>query len=332
MMPRPIRNQGEIFRSHGPQYVRAMINTNRLHVLAEIHRTGSIAGAARELRLSPSAVSHQLAQLEKETGVRLVERGTRSLRLTAAGRQLSQRGQEVLALLDAAEKDLLAQHRADSGQLRIGFFLSAGSKLLPQALARFSSRYPAVRLELVEGQPHELGTGVRDGELDLLVVFEHMLDPWRPPDGVHVRHLLREPQYLVVPAGHAVGRRTTVRLEELADQQWITSFGSGEPMLSVLERACALAGFTPRIRCRSDHYEVILGMVRAGMGIALVPSFGITDTTGIEMTRVVGSRLDRSIGVAVRPGNPNPAVTSFIAYLGSAAANLRSTGGFIHAA
>lgn len=147
-----------------------------------------------------------------------------------------------------------------------------------------------------------------------------------------MRHLLNEPQLLVVPAGHAAGRRATVRLEELADQQWITSFGSGSPVLSVLERACALAGFTPKIRCRSDHYEVILGMVRAGMGIALVPSFGITDVTGIETTRVVGSRLHRRIGVAVRPGNPNPALTSFIAYLGSAAANLRSGAGFAQAA
>jgi molybdate transport repressor ModE-like protein len=301
-----------------------MLNTYRLKILTEVRRTGSIAGAARDLKLSPSAVSHQLSQLEKEAGVRLVERGAKSLRLTPAGRRLSLRGQEVLALIDAAEKDLLTQSRADAGQLRIGFFASAGHRLLPQALSRFSARYPAVELELVEGQPHELLPGVQQGEIDLLVVFEHPLDPWTPPDGVEVDYLFHEPQLLAVPAGHPAGRRGQVRLEELAGEQWITSYGTGAPVLSVLERACALAGFRPNIRCRSDHYEVILGLVRAGMGIALVPSLGLNDVSGVELTRVAGTRLHRRIGVAVRPGNPNPVLASFTAYLGSAAANMRA--------
>ncbi|MEY9968322.1 molybdate transport repressor ModE-like protein [Streptacidiphilus sp. MAP12-16] len=299
-----------------------MLNTHRLHILAEIDRSGSIAGAARQLKLSPSAVSHQLSQLEKEVGVGLVERGAQSLRLTAAGRRLSLRGQEVLALLDAAEKDLRAQARADSGHLRIGFFASAGYRLLPQALSRFSARYPAVELDLVEGQPHELAHSVQQGAIDALIVFEYPLDPWTPPEGVQVRELLHEPMHLVVPAGHPAGRRAQVRFPELAGEQWITSFGTGSPVLSILERACALEGFVPNIRCRSDHYEVILGLVRAGMGIALVPGLAMNDTPGVQTTRVSGPRLYRKVSVASRPGNPNPMLGSFIAYLGSAASNL----------
>lgn len=303
-----------------------MLNTHRLRILAEVDRAGSIAGAARELKLSPSAVSHQLAQLEKEAGVSLVERSAQSLRLTSAGQRLSLRGQDVLALLDSAEKDLRAQSRADSGHLRIGFFASAGYHLLPQSLSRFSSRHPAVGLDLVEGQPHELALSVQQGAIDALVIFEHALDPWTPPEGVEVKELFHEPQLLVVPDGHPAGRRSQVRLEELSGEQWITSFGTGTPVLSVLERACALAGFVPRIRCRSDHYEVIVGLVRAGMGIALVPSLGVTDTTGVQTTRVSGLRLHRKIGVAWRPENPNPLLGSFIAYLGSAASNLLAAG------
>jgi molybdate transport repressor ModE-like protein len=304
-----------------------MLNTHRLRILTEVNRTGSIAGAARDLRISASTVSYQLAQLEKEAGVSLVEREAQSLRLTAAGRRLALRGQEVLALLDSAEKDLLAQSRADTGLLRIGFFASSGYRLLPQALARFSYRYPAVGLELVEGQPHELADSVRGGELDLLVVFEHALDPWRPPEGVVVRHFLRDPHLLVVPSGHPAGRRGVVLLEDLAGEPWISSFGTGSPVLSVLERAYALCGITPNIRCRSDHYEVILGLVRAGMGIALVPSLGINDLAGLETRRVAAPNLYRSIGVATRPGNSNPALRPFVAYLGSAAANLRAVVG-----
>jgi molybdate transport repressor ModE-like protein len=299
-----------------------MLNTNRLRVLAAIDRSGSIAGAAREFGLSPSAVSHQLAQLEREVGVGLVERGAQSLRLTAAGRRLSLRGQEVLALLDAAEKDLLAQARADAGHLSIGFFASAGYRLLPQALSRFSGRYPAVELDLVEGEPHKLADSVQQGGIDVLIAFEYPLDPWKPPDGVRVRELLHEPLHLVVPAGHPAGRRSHVRLQELAGEQWITSFGTGSPVLSVLERLCALEGFAPNVRCRSDQYEVILGLVRAGMGIALVPSLGINDTSGLQTARVSGPRLYRRVTVAFRPGNPNPLLSTFIAYLSSVASNL----------
>jgi molybdate transport repressor ModE-like protein len=299
-----------------------MINTYRLRVLTAIDHAHSIAGAAREFGMSPSAVSHQLAQLEKEVGVDLVERGAQSLRLTTAGRRLSLRGQEVLALLDAAEKDLLAQARADSGHLRIGFFASAGVRLLPQALSRFSGRYPAVEVDLVEGEPHQLGGSVQRGGIDVLIAFEYPLDPWTPPEGVTVRELLHEPLHLVLPAGHPAGRRSHVRLQELAGEQWITSSGTGSPVLSVLERLCALEGFTPHVRCRSDQYEVILGLVRAGMGIALVPSLGINDTSGLQTVRLSGPRLHRRITAAYRPGNPNPQLNTFIAYLGSAASNL----------
>lgn len=299
-----------------------MLNTHRLRVLAEIDRLGSIAGAARELRLSPSAVSHQLSQLEKELGVGLVERGAQSLHLTSAGRRLSLRGQEVLALLDAAEKDLRALARAESGHLRIGFFASAGYRLLPQALSRFTRRYPTVELDLVEGQPHELAGSVQQGEIDALIAFEYLLAPWTPPEGVQVRELLNEPLHLVVPTGHPAGRRTQVRLQELAGEQWITSLRTGSPVWSVLERACALEGFVPNIRCRSNHCEVILGLVRSGMGIALVPSLGIYDTPGVQTIRLSGPRLYRKVTVASRPGNPNPLLSTFLAYLGSAASNL----------
>ncbi|MFI6814759.1 LysR substrate-binding domain-containing protein [Nonomuraea sp. NPDC050328] len=300
-----------------------MLSTTRLKVLLEVFRAGSIAGAARTLKLSPSALSHQLAKLEEEAGVGLVERGAQSLRLTAAGRRLAMRAQEVLDLLEATEKDLLELARADSGHLRVGFFASAGYRLLPLALARFAARHPGVELDLEEGQPHELMPELERGEIDLLVVFEHPLDPWRAPVGVEVVPLFDEPQLVVVPAGHPAGRRDRVRLAELAGEAWITSYGTGSPVLSVLERAAALEGFTPRIRCRSDHYEVTIGLVRAGLGVALVPSLGVHGATGVEVCRVVGDRLHRRIGVAMRPTNPNPALRTFVAYLRNAATQLR---------
>ncbi|GAA0823366.1 LysR family transcriptional regulator [Streptosporangium amethystogenes subsp. fukuiense] len=300
-----------------------MLSSQRLRVLLEIFRTGSIAGAARTLRLSPSAVSHQLSKLEEEAGMGLVERGAQSLRLTAAGRRLATRAQEVLDIIEAAEKDLLAQARADAGQLRIGFFASAGYRLLPLALSTFTARHPAVELDLVLGQPHELLPDLERGALDVLVVFEHALDPWKPPEGVEVIHLFDEPQLLVVPPGHPAGQRQRVRLADLAGEPWITTYGTDTPV-SVLERASALEGFNPMIRCRSDHYEVTLGLVRAGLGVALVPSLGAQGASGIQVCRLDGPRLYRRIGAATRPTNPNPALRSFIDYLRDASAQIRN--------
>ncbi|ETK34129.1 LysR family transcriptional regulator [Microbispora sp. ATCC PTA-5024] len=301
-----------------------MLSSHRLKVLQEVFRTGSIAGAARTLRLSPSAVSHQLARLEEEAGVGLVERSAHSLQLTAAGRRLATRAQEVLDLIESAEKDLFAQARADAGQLRIGFFASAGYRLLPLALSSFTARHPGVELDLVLGQPHELLPDIERGALDVLVVFEHALDTWRPPKGVEVVHLFDEPHLLVVPLGHPAARRPRVRLADLADDPWITTFGTETPV-SVLERASALEGFTPAIRCRSDHYEVTLGLVRAGLGVALVPSLGVQGATGVQVCHVEGPKLYRRVGAATRPTNPNPALRAFLDYLRDASARLSVT-------
>ena len=305
-------------------YPGHVLSSHRLRVLLEVFRSGSIAGAARALKLSPSAVSHQLSRLEEEAGIGLVERNAQSLRLTEAGRRLAVRAQEVVDIIESAEKDLLAQARVDSGVLRIGFFASAGYRLLPLALARFAARYPSVALDLVEGQPFELMPELERGALDVLVVFEHALDPWTCPEGVQVLHLFDEPQLLVVPTGHGVALHAKVRLADLADQPWITTFGTEHP-ISPLERAAMLEGFTPQIRCRSDHYEVTLGLVRAGLGVALVPSLGLHGATGVQTYRLATPQLYRRIGVARRPTNPNPAARSFIAYLRTASAQLRNS-------
>jgi DNA-binding transcriptional LysR family regulator len=301
-----------------------MLSSGRLRILIEVIRAGSIAGAARELRTSPSAVSHQLAKLEEEAGVGLVERGAQSLRPTEAGRRLAGHARQVLDLIEAAEHDLVAQARVDAGSVRIGFFGSAGYRLLPLALSRFTERHPAVGIDLVLGQPHELLPDLAHGDLDVLVVFENALDPWRPPEGVEVTYLFAEPQMLVVPERHRVAGRPSARLAELADEPWIATFGADTPV-SVLERAAAIEGFTPYVRCRSDHYEVTIGLVRAGLGVAVVPCLSLPGVTGVAVCRVEAARLHRRIGIAVRPTNPNPALPSLVAHIKSAAAQVRAT-------
>ncbi|MBO1414234.1 LysR family transcriptional regulator [Streptomyces sp. FH025] len=300
-----------------------MLNSARLHVLLEIARRGTIVAAAQALHLSPSAISHQLARLEQELGVALVERAPQSLRLTAAGVRLAEHAQAIADLMAVARDDLREHSEGAAGVLRIGFFASAGLDLLPRALAAFSAGHPQVELELIMGQPHELLPDLEAGRLDVAVVFEHPLDPWCRQAVVDVRMFFEEPQLVVVPLRHRLGRRSVVRLAELEGESWIGTHGgsTGEP---VLERACAAEGFRPRVRCRSDHYQVTINLARAGMGVALIPALGLADSAGVHVCRLDHPQLHRRIGVATRATNRNPALRAFLAELASAAGEIRS--------
>ncbi|MFF0445256.1 LysR family transcriptional regulator [Streptomyces sp. NPDC004609] len=295
-----------------------MLNSARLLVLLEIARKGTIVAAAQALHLSPSAISHQLARLEQEVGVALVERAPQSLRLTAAGRRLAEHAQAVADLMAVAEDDLRGHSAGEAGVLRLGFFASSGLELLPRALAAFAATRPHVELELILGQPHELVPDLEAGRLDAVVVFEHPLDPWCRQATVDVEMFFDEPQLIVVPLRHRLGRRSVVRLAALEGESWIGTRGShtGEP---VLERACAAEGFLPRVRCRSDHYQVTINLARAGMGIALVPALGLGDTAGVHVCRLDHPQLHRRIGVATRPTNENPLLRAFLTDLRAAA-------------
>ncbi|MFG3551807.1 LysR family transcriptional regulator [Streptomyces sp. NPDC047725] len=300
-----------------------MLNSARLLVLLEIARTGTIVAAGRALHLSPSAVSHQLARLEQEVGTALVERQPQSLRLTAAGARLAEHAQAVADLMAVAQDDLRAHAEGEAGVLRVGFFASSGLELLPRALSAFAAERPHVELELILGQPHETVPDLEAGRLDAAVVFEHPLDPWCRHAGVDVEMFFDEPHLVVLPLGHRFGRHPTVRLAALEGETWIGTHGgrTGEP---VLERACATEGFRPRIRCRTDHYQVTVNLARAGMGIALVPALGLGDSTGVHVCRLDHPRLHRRIGVATRPTNRNPLLRIFLAELRSAAEEIRS--------
>jgi DNA-binding transcriptional LysR family regulator len=298
-----------------------MLNTGRLRVLLEIARQGTIVAAAEQLRLSPSAVSHQLSRLEEEVGVALVERGPRSLRLTAAGHRLGEYAQQIADLLSSARDELTAHGEGERGLLRIGFFATAGTQLLPRALSGFTPDHPQVELTLILGQPHELLPRLGRGELDLVVVFEHPLDPWPDDPSSHVVPLMDDPQLVVLPPNHRLASRRRLRLPDLAGDPWITTLGT-HTEISVLERVARAEGFRPHIRCRSDHYEVVLGLVRAGVGVALVPSLGLQDTRGLVIRPLAYENLHRRIGVALRPGNPNPVVNRFVERLTAAARQL----------
>ncbi|HSC93290.1 MAG TPA: LysR family transcriptional regulator [Gaiellaceae bacterium] len=256
----------------------------RLRVLREVVRAGSISGAARALAYTPSAVSQQLAKLERETGATLLVRSSRGVRPTDAGEALARRADDILGRLADAE----AEVRAVAGlprPLRVGSFPTAGASILPPALRSLARASPDVEVRVEQLDPLEGLARVASGDLDLALLYEYDHVPLPVDPRAELTRLLEEPLRVVLRADHPATRATAVVLADLAGETWLSSSprSSCHPFT---ERACLAAGFRPRIGIGFDDYTAMQALVAAGMGVAFAPD----------------SALDRPHpGVAIRP-------------------------------
>ena len=273
-----------------------MLNVGRLRVLREVAHRGSFSAAAEALSYTQSAVSQQIAALEAETGLSLLERHPRGVTLTAAGQTLVGHADGVLARLEAAEEALDAIKGLRGGRLRMASFPSAGATLMPQAIATFRSLHPEVQLSLAEGEPEQVAPRLREGELDLALLFEFAGES--VVDGRMTREeLLEDPMHLVLPKAHRLAARASLRLEDLSGQAWVQT-SAESPCARHVVRCCHAAGFEPNVAFESDDYQTVQGLVAAGVGVALIPRMALSTP-----------RED----VAIRSLHPAPPVRSVIA-------------------
>jgi DNA-binding transcriptional LysR family regulator len=264
-----------------------MLNVNRLRILREVAHRGSFSTAAEHLSYTQSAVSQQIAALEAETGMTLLERHPRGVSLTAAGQTLVGHAESVLADLDAAEVALAAIAGLRGGRLRMASFPTAGATLMPLAIATFRSRHPDVELTLAEGEPEQIAPRLRTGELDLALLFEFDSSPFDPDGDLGQTHepapsgrltrveLLQDPLYLALPRAHHLADRRRLRLEDLREEAWIQTAESSSCARHVV-RCCHAAGFEPQVSFQSDDYQTVQGLVAAGVGVALIPELALS--------------------------------------------------------
>ena len=303
-----------------------MLNPLHLRTLTSVLRTGSFALAARQLGYTPSAVSQQIAALERAVRLPLFEREARCIRPTPAAAFLAARGQEVLGALGTLEEDLRSLAEGTSGTVRLGSFPTASEHLVPAALASLAVSHPSVEVLLNEGEPVELAPGIRDGDLDVALVYRYTRVPVRYPCGLTVVPLLREDLVLLLPVGHPSAGSESVALDALEDAIWVTTREGTEGATS-LRRMCADAGFAPKVSHRSNDYDVIRGFVRAGLGVALVPVLGHVADPGVVTSRLAGVRVQRHVGVLTPTAIRNPAVEGVLAALITAAGALHGPEG-----
>ncbi len=299
-----------------------MLDIRRLRVLHAVSAHGSVTAAAAALGYSGPAVSQQLASLEREVGMRLTERAGRGIALTPAADILVAHTGAVLAQLDAAEADVAALRDQVTGKVRLATFPSAGAVLMGpawQALARSS---PQVQLSLHEMEPEESLPGVLRGELDVAVVHEYSVLP-RPLDPlIEQRELLREPVLAAVPAGSPLAGADTLPLQALAGQPFLTP-RAGTACAEMTQRACAAAGYVPRVVAHATDFQVLLSLVAAGAGVTLIPQLAARHVPPQVRLLTPEPAITRAIfTVRRRGGDRKPAVRVVLDALQAAAANL----------
>ncbi|MEO6503582.1 MAG: LysR substrate-binding domain-containing protein [Jatrophihabitantaceae bacterium] len=298
-----------------------MLAPHQLHTLRTVLATGSYAGAAAELRYTPSAVSQQMSALERASGLVLFERSAQSVRPTAHAYLLAERAADVLAMLAGLDREVAAIARGETGQLRIGSFPTASARLLPAALATLRQQRPGVEIEVDEGELDALLPRLLSGELDLALAYRYDTVPAGWPGRLAEIELLREPLFLLLPAGHRLAGAGPLRLAALAAERWVAPLADSPGALN-LDRLAARAGFLPRVSFRSNDYSVVRGLVRAGLGVALVPRLGISDTDGVLPTPLLGRSPRRAVLALHRPAAHNSLIAAALSAIRATARTL----------
>lgn len=290
-----------------------MLDVRRLRVLCAVADSGSLSAAAAQLSYTPSAVSQQLVVLEREAGVRLLHRGPRGARLTAAGHELVDHARAVLGRLDAAEASLAALAGLRTGRMRLASFATAGATIMPAAIAAFRPRFPAIRLTLAQANPDAALVALRAGELDLAITAD---DEGDPHEGIEVIRLFDDPLHAVLPCAHPLAQAPQVALGDLAEETWVDATASSEARRPLLW-ACRRAGFEPRVAFESDEYGAVQELVAAGVGIALVPELALrAPPAGVVVRPLADLAVVRQVTAATHAaGYRTPATDAMLAIL-----------------
>ncbi|MGI8778774.1 MAG: LysR family transcriptional regulator [Solirubrobacteraceae bacterium] len=289
-----------------------MLDVRRMRVLREVALRGSFSAAAEALSFTQSAVSQQVAALEREAGAVLVERNARGVRLTDAGEAVVRHAEGILAKLAEAEAELEAIAGLRGGRLRMGSFESAAATLMPVAIARFAQVHPAVELSMSLHEPQEAVAAMRSGEIDLAITFGAGKQEDRDGEGVTHHHLLEDPMYLVLADTHPLARKRGIRLADLAGEPWIGGAPDSECNREI-SQACMRFGFDPRIAFETDDYAAVQGFVAAGVGVSLIAELGLRTIRDDIVVRPLGRDTPvRQIFATALKGYRSPATAAMI--------------------
>jgi molybdate transport repressor ModE-like protein len=277
-----------------------MLDVKRLRILKEVADRGSFSAAAEALSYTQSAVSQQIAALEREAGTQLVTRGSRGIRLTEAGEALVRHTDAILTRLADAEAELEAIAGLRGGRLRLAAFPTVGATLIPLAVATFRDRHPEIELTVRQLEPEDSLPLLKSGELDIALTIEP--NQAHETEGLDSTFLLDDPMFAALPLKHALANKSRVRLKDLADEPWIGTTDACS-CGALVRGHCIRHGFEPQITFESDDYLAIQGLVAAGVGVAMIPTLALTTVRDDIVIRDLGNEAPvRQIAAATLPG------------------------------
>ncbi|GAB2890982.1 LysR family transcriptional regulator [Streptomyces deserti] len=250
-----------------------MLNLERLRTLDALARHGSVSGAAQALHITTSAVSQQMSKLEREVGQQLLAKNGRGVRLTDAGRLLSEHAARILSQVELAQSDLEAHRGQVVGELRLTGFPTAVRGLFPVVLSRLRADHPTLRVRSWELEPEFGVSAVLRGDADLAVVLDWYNKPLPMPEGLAKAAILDDPVDVALPEGHPLADRDEVGLEDLAEAEWV-SWNEGEFCHEWLLYTLRGKGIEPRIAHRAGEHHTQLALVAAGLGVCIAPRLG----------------------------------------------------------
>jgi DNA-binding transcriptional LysR family regulator len=307
-----------------------MLNPEHLRTLGAVLAAGSFADAARRLGYTPSAVSQQISSLERQLRLRLFEREAHAIRPTAAALAVAERAVPALGALRTLDEDLRLLADGSIGRLRIGSFPTASERLLPAALSALRRQRPGVEVELDEAEPHVSVQLLEAGEIDVALVYTYGTVTPRWARGHRLEPVLEEDLLVISrperPGAPADALPPLEGLEGFVDANWIATREDTQGA-ATLERLCRNSGFEPSVRCRSNNYGVLQGLVASGLGVALVPALGLDERPVVLARAVDDAEARRQVAVVAAPSVPADLAAVLVTALRKAASRL--TGEFV---
>ena len=288
------------------------MDPRRLLTFREVAHQASFSRAGEALALTQPAVSQQVAALERQLGVKLLDRGPGGPTPTAAGALLLAHADAVADRLAQAGEQIAELAEVERESLRVGAFPSALATVIPEAIVRVRVQQPALQVEAVEASGDELAQMVADGTLHLAMCFQDAAAPPRRPDGTERHELGTEAMLAVMATDHPLAGRETVAVSELSGDTW-----TAPSREHLVYRACVAAGFEPRIAFVTRDVLAARGLVASGLAVTLMPELLASGLPGIAMVPLEGPQPSRSLYALTPAAGVRPAAVDFLEALAS---------------
>lgn len=286
----------------------------RLRTLRELAMRNTMAAVADALHISPSAVSQQIAQLEDELQVELVERRGRGVLLTPVGRRLVAHAEKLTGLLEEAKTDIAEMRAVVAGELRVAAFPSIASVIIPRAIHALERQHPHLTVVFEELEPVDGLAALRSWQVDLALIDDLTLDGVLPETGIDTHRLGIDELLVMLPKAHRYAKRKSLALHDLREERW--ALDTRGTYSETIIRACAKAGFRPNVNGNCNGFPAIAAMVSAGCSVSVMPGLRVLSNRGNFRIARLNPPITRTIMVAHHRGaQRSPAIAAFLAQI-----------------